>query len=920
MELTAGTRLGPYEVLGPLGAGGMGVVFRARDTRLGREVAIKVLPGEWTADSIRLRRFKQEAHAASALNHPNIVTVYDIGGQDGAPYLVTELLQGETLRERLATGPLPEAVLLEAGIQIAGALAAAHKAGILHRDLKPANLFLTRDGHAKILDFGLAKIAAGDSDTNANPASADPEELTSPGMPVGTAPYMSPEQMLGQTLDARSDIFSLGCVLYEMATARRAFPGTTAAAISDAILHRTPVPPSQLVNVPGELERIIGRALEKDPELRYQHASDLGADLKRCRRDVGQPTPVELAAVTTGRVPPLADKSASGSDSQMLAELLHRHRLPMVGAAAALVVVLAAVAYGLVQLARRPAPRAALPAFQSMQFSPLTTSGNVTMAALSPDGRFVAYVASEGDGFALWLRQTDADSQMQIVPPASGTYRGVSFSPDGSYIAFSRFAAAQGVWVLYRVPLLGGTPQDLITDVDSPVTFSPDGRHFSFVRLRPNMASLFSARTDGSQLVKLATILPPLRLERSGPAWSPTGSSIAVSAGNLAGPTGWRLLQVPSHGGEFTPLPVHSSVDWSTVGQLAWLPHGRRLLAEADTVQRSSFPTGQIWELTEPAGEVRRITNDLNSYEGISLSRDGASFVTVQTQENAGLETAPRSDPGRLVEVSPSNGNNDGRLGLDWSGNGQLIYSSERGGQLQIWTSDADGRDPRQLTTSGPSGWPRVTPQGNEIVFVSARSGSYNLWAMDLDGSHQRLLTQAGATTNFDVTPDGKWLLYTALVQGDNILFKMPLTGGTPVRLATLSAPYLPIAISPNGKWVAFPSWAGAVRLTGVDIELLPLEGGHPVSLRDSTPGAGADLVRGFPLLRWSPDGRDLVTRNELNGISNLWLLPVDGGTPTPLTHFTSEIIYSFAFSRDGEHLALSRGSRTSNAVLIQNY
>lgn len=922
MELAAGTRLGPYEILGPLGAGGMGEVFRARDTRLGREVAIKVLPGAWATDSVRLRRFEQEARAASALNHPNILTIFDVGGRDGAPYLVTELLQGETLRERLATGPLPETALLDVAIQIAGALASAHKAGILHRDLKPGNLFLTRDGHAKVLDFGLAKITALDpleSGASLNKLASDPEELTSPGVPVGTAAYMSPEQMLGRPLDARSDIFSLGCVLYEMATARRAFPGATAAAISDSILHRTPVPPSRLAAVPAELERIISRALEKDPELRYQHASDLNADLKRLRRDAARPP---AADPTTAMAPwsPPSSGARESSDSHVLAGLLQRHRAPALAAGAALVVVLAAAAYGMVQLARRPTARAPAAQFQTMQLAPLTTSGTVTEAALSPDGRFVVYVAAEGEGFALWLRQTDTDSQVRIVPPAPGSYRGVTFSPDGRSIVFSRFAAAQGVWVLYRVPILGGTPQELVADVDSPVSFSPDGSQFAFVRLRPNLTSLFRARADGAELTQLASTQPPERLNRSGPAWAASGAAIAVSSQILDGTPGWRLLQAPIHGGEFTRLTMPANAPWLAVGQIAWLPHDTRLLVVAESGQRSTQPLGQIWELSEPSGEVRRITNDLNSYDGISLARDGASFVTVQTQESASLETGSGNDPGRLRAISSSSGNNDGRFGLDWSGDGRLVYSSEQGGQLQIWAMGADGAGGQQLTASAPSGWPRVAPGGKEILFASARNGSYDIWAMDMDGSHQRQLTHGGSTTDFDVSPDGKWLLYTAIVQGVNVLFKMPLAGGTRQRVATLSALDLPIAISPDGKWVAFPSWTGAVRLTNVDYELLPLSGGQPVALKSATPEAGTDLVQGIPMLRWSPDGRALVIRHEENGASNLWMLPIDGGAPRPLTHFTSQLIYGFAYSRDGQRLALSRGTRTSNAILIQNY
>ena len=426
-----GQTVSHYRIVEKLGGGGMGVVYKAEDTKLHRFVALKFLPEGLAKDRQALERFEREAQAASALDHPNICTIYEIGevplatGQKegGQPFIAMQFLDGKTLKQRIASGPFTTDDLLEFAIQIADALDAAHSNGIIHRDIKPANIFITKTGRATILDFGLAKFAPVRRVAEGVGASAMPtatatldELLTSPGSAVGTVAYMSPEQVRGEELDARTDIFSFGAVLYEMAAGQMAFIGTTAGVIYDAILNRSPVPLSRFnPAIPVELERIIGRALEKDCTLRYQTAAEVRTELKRLRRDT------ESGRSSVFAVPTLKSRSAARN---------------WLVATTVLAFVVIAFAAGYFFLHPAPKTRPAPFSFQTMQITKITDSGNVTNAAISPDGRYVAYSVKERQQRSLRIRQVSTQSAVQILPPSDQLFYGVSFSPDGDYLYF----------------------------------------------------------------------------------------------------------------------------------------------------------------------------------------------------------------------------------------------------------------------------------------------------------------------------------------------------------------------------------------------------------------------------------------------------------------------------------------------------
>src|SRR5688572_27069013 len=587
MPLSPGTQLGSYEIVSLLGAGGMGEVYRARDPRLKREVALKVLPDVAAADADRRERFTREALAVAALNHPHIVTIHSVEDAGTAVFLTMELVEGRSLAEALPPTGLPIERVLTIGIAVADATSAAHQKGITHRDLKPGNIMLgegEQAGRIKVLDFGLAKIV--DAQLGASGVSmlqteapAHTAPITAEGRILGTVAYMSPEQAEGRTIDGRSDLFSLGVVLYEMATGQRPFTGDTNLSILSSILKDTPKSVTDInPAVPPELGRIIRRALAKDPERRYQTAKDLRNDLEDLKASLGSsesPLPPAASRIAASPSDPSALQIPS-SDTQVVVGLVKRHSRAFGVAAAVLLVVGAAALYGLLGPDAEPVP--SQQPFADLQVTQLTTSGTAERPSISLDGRYVAYVQRDGDDSSLWIRQTATTNNVRIVPPERGvTIFGATFTPDGTSVDFVR-QAGRGPWEIWRVPFLGGTPRLFVANVASPISWAPDGQRIAFLRTRvsPALSSqLFVADVDGGRERELASqgdsglwisLVAPWRPSFP-PAWSPDGRLIAlVAAGRPKG----RIVFVDSGSGSIQGDKV-ANLSAGAMDGLSWL-------------------------------------------------------------------------------------------------------------------------------------------------------------------------------------------------------------------------------------------------------------------------------------------------------------------------------------------------------------
>ncbi len=907
-RLTAGEKLGRYVIKDELGAGGMGEVFLAKDTELGRLVALKVLSPVFSSEKDRIRRFVREAKSASALNHPNILTIYEIGQREDLHFIATEYVKGETLRQRQKRKPFGLRELLDIFIQAATALNAAHEARIVHRDIKPENIMIREDGLVKVLDFGLAKLVEQTQSMRDDGTMFSTQLHTTPGLIMGTVAYMSPEQTRGQEVDARTDIWSLGVCLYEMTAGFMPFAGDTVSDTIAAILKSEPLPLGR--NAPGKLSGIIQKTLQKNLENRYQNIDELLNDLKKLRQDLDAGTETEILHTreTFGGEEKLfiGDFSvvqstkenqfdtALDSKPENHSSFGFKNKLLMAAAAFTVLICVSAALYYLPAVFRQNST------FETMRFSRLTFTGNIAgeQAAISPDGKYAAFVIQETENQSLWVRQIATSVDVRITQPSKNTYGGLSFSRDGNYVYYSATDENDAV-ALYRIPIVGGEAQKLIDNVERSVSFSPDGNRMVLVQ---NETSLMTANADGSDLKQLATARDGRRWNLT--AWSPDGKTIVCSIFSSADSNNY-LVEVSAADGTETPFNFSP---WMRVSGIGWLADNRTLIISGRDPETK---LSQIWSVSRE-GKATRITNDLNSYLGIGLTADGKSIVGIQHERVSNVWLASNSDSEPARQVTFDKDKDEGMSGVSLTPDGKIVYTTRIMGAQDLWITNSDGSGNRRLTSDARSNFsPAVSPDNRYIAFISDRSGNANIWRMDLDGGNVKQLNNMSGISLFPVfSPDGKWIIYQFDDAANNsTVWKINVDGGEPIQLTDIYS-RKPV-ISPDGNFFAC-YYGKQTPENQTKIAVIPFSGGKPSKIFD------LPSVMKSAMFRWTGDGKSLIYINKDGQTDNLWKKSFDNRPPEPFTNFKSEQIFRFDYAND--QLAIARGSETSDVVMISNF
>jgi eukaryotic-like serine/threonine-protein kinase len=882
MPIRTGTRLGDCEILSVVGSGGMGEVYRARDERLQREVAIKVLPDALAGDKDLLRRFEQEARAAAALNHPNILSVYQFGlTETGTPYVVMELLQGQTLRERLITGALPVRKTVEYALQITRGLAAAHDRGIIHRDLKPENLFITRDGVVKILDFGLAKLIS----TNGGAQNTITALGSEAGTVLGTMGYMAPEQLRGQTVDPRCDIFSLGAVLYEMLSGQRAFHGETPADTVSAILKEEPPDLSEHPGkIPPALARIVQRCLEKNPAERFQSARDLAFNLEL----------LSSSSSSSGKVPAVEPPGKKKKTAPLLAAVL----LLLVGLAVGFL-----LARGQKSLlpSREPVALRRLTDFVGMEESP----------ALSPDGRSVAFTADFTGRRQTWVRLLSGGTPLQITKD-DADHQSPRWSADSaSLIYFTPSSDANGQGTIWEVPALGGTPHPIATSF-SAGDLSHDGKLLAYLRASAGSVELAVADRDGGHPRSIARLDSDYNYGNV--RWSPDDRLLAIQRGRTFD---YDVLYVPSSGGELKPL----TRDGNPLSGFAWLPDSSGVVYASSRGSTVLYlPTMNLWSVHLDGKDLRQLTFGEFSYESPDVDSKGNVVATRSRIQfdiwKYPVQGSARQNVARGVQITHQTG---AVLTPTLSPHdGEVAYLSDSGGRGNIWVLNLEDGQSRQVTFEQDPrvaiGLPVWSPDGKYISFVRRGLTGWNvdLWLENPDGTNAHKVADNGGWACW--SPDSRWLYYSPPTQKGFRIEKISPDGGNPI---VVREDALKAAVGPDGTLYFTLNLASLNGVQGMEIRAARPENADARSVA-RIPGARLSLSLMQPVI--SPDGKWLALLLLDGPTTNIWIQPTDGGPMRQVTDFGREATFisrRVSWSADGKSIFAAVGKGEADIVWL---
>jgi eukaryotic-like serine/threonine-protein kinase len=875
--------VGPYQIQGLLGSGAMGEVYRAKDTRLGRDVALKILPAVFASDTDRVFRFEQEARAASALNHPAIITIYDVGFAEKKAYIAMEFVDGKNLHEMIRAGRLPLKKVLAIASQFADGLAKAHEAGIIHRDLKPENLMITADGFLKILDFGLAKLADG-------PVKHDQSDLqtrTSAGFAVGTAGYMSPEQAAAQDVDFRSDQFSFGSILYEMLTGRRAFQKRTTPETMTAVIREEPDSISNIHPVvPAPLRWIMERCMAKDPQERYVSTRDLARELQSLRDHFTEITSSSETTPSVGRF------KRRGS-----------YLLPFIAVVALFTAALLALWYG-------RTPQHDLTAMRT-----LTYSGSDSSPAISPNGQIIAFRSDRDGTPRIWLKQMEGGNEVALTKGPDDFPR---FSPDGSFLLFIRKQPGS----LFRIPVLGGEPRNVINDAAS-ADWSPDGKRIAFIRWKPAEggpdSEFLIVNQDGSDPERIAVIK---NRQLNSIRWSPNGAYLVatvINQGNYGTRDAIALIDVEKKSTRWilTAFSPTAAVWVGTKNQIAYfVPEtgvalfqlrgaSRLFLHDVDSGKREPvFWAPSAGEIMDIAGTGRLIMHSASLRENLR---------EIQLDNSQGNNSS----------VWLTRGNSANRQPFYSADGKRVLFSSNMASNLDLWELGTDSRSLKRITEDTAEDWdPSYSPDGNYITWSSNRNGHFEVWLANNDGSGSRRITKDGVDAeNPQMTADKKWIVYNSYNPDLKIrgVWKIHPDGSEATQIVSGLTQWP--EISPDGKYASYGFYKQSLndRFTYerfVEIatgKTLPFE--IEVSNRDRVGGR----------MRWMPDGKSIVFIDE--DANGNWGLFRQDFSPSEDTRATRHAIAgfdadrkldTFAISPDGSKIVLAEVEVLSSLILAE--